>query len=64
MSNRPNGSNGHGNGHGNGHLVVEDREALTFSINREVFVSPDVFEQENRKIFDKCWIYVAHASEI
>src|SRR5262245_11830986 len=57
---RSNGSNGHGNGH----LVVEDRDAQTFSINREVFVSSDVLERENRAIFDKCWIYVGHASEI
>jgi p-cumate 2,3-dioxygenase subunit alpha len=59
MNDRPNGKNG-----GNGHLVVEDRKTHTFSVNREVFVSPDVFEGENRAIFDKCWIYVGHASEI
>ncbi|HTS42178.1 MAG TPA: aromatic ring-hydroxylating dioxygenase subunit alpha [Xanthobacteraceae bacterium] len=60
MNDRPNGSNGRANGH----FVVEDRQAQTFSVNRQVFVSPDVFEQENRAIFDKCWIYVGHASEI
>ena len=39
-------------------------ENMTFSVNRKVFVSPDVLEGENRAIFDKCWIYVGHASEI
>ena len=55
--------NGH-NGSGNGHLVVEDREQQSFSVNREVFVSPEVLEDEHRAIFDKCWIYVGHASEV
>jgi phenylpropionate dioxygenase-like ring-hydroxylating dioxygenase large terminal subunit len=55
--------NGH-NGHRNGHLVVEDREQQSFSVNREVFVSSDVLESEHRAIFDKCWIYVGHASEV
>ena len=56
----------HGNGHlnGNGRLVVEDQENLTFSVNRKVFVSDDVLEAEHRAIFDHCWIYVGHASEL
>ena len=56
------GKNGHSNG--NGKLVVEDLENLTFSVHRSVFVSPDILEDENRAIFDKCWVYVGHASEI
>jgi len=61
MLDRPN-ANGHANG--NGRLVVEDLENLTFSVHRKVFVSPDILEQENRAIFDKCWVYVGHASEL
>ena len=45
-------------------FVVENPEAKTFFVNREVFVSDDVFEREKRAIFDRCWIYVGHASEI
>ncbi len=56
--------NGHGNGHANGHMVVEDLENLTFSVNRKVFVSPEILEDENRAIFDKCWVYVGHGSEV
>ena len=30
-----------------------------------MFVSPDILlEDEHRAIFDKCWIYVGHASEL
>jgi phenylpropionate dioxygenase-like ring-hydroxylating dioxygenase large terminal subunit len=44
--------------------VVEDRENLTFQVNRQVFVSRDVLEDEHRAIFNTCWIYVGHASEV
>ena len=29
-----------------------------------MFVSPEILEDENRAIFDKCWVYVGHASEV
>ena len=45
-------------------LVREDHSAQTFSVKREVFVSPEVFEAELRALFDTCWIYVGHASEL
>jgi len=63
MLDQPN-KNGHSNGHGNGGLVVEDLQNLTFQVHRKVFVSPEILEDENRAIFDKCWVYVGHASEI
>jgi p-cumate 2,3-dioxygenase alpha subunit len=44
--------------------VVEDKEKQAFFVNREVFVSADVLECEQRRIFDRCWIYIGHASEI
>jgi phenylpropionate dioxygenase-like ring-hydroxylating dioxygenase large terminal subunit len=53
-----------GNGHGAHDLVVEDRAAARFSVNREVFVSPDILKQETSALFDHCWIYVGHASEL
>jgi hypothetical protein len=34
-------------------FVVEDQKAQTFFVNREVFVSDDVFEREKRAIFDR-----------
>lgn len=44
--------------------VVEDTEKKAFFVNREVFVSPDILEREQRRIFDRSWIYLGHASEI
>ena len=45
-------------------LVVENRSAMSFQVRREVFVSRDVLEREQRALFDRCWIYVGHASEL
>ncbi|HUZ74864.1 MAG TPA: aromatic ring-hydroxylating dioxygenase subunit alpha [Stellaceae bacterium] len=44
--------------------VIEDRERMTFSVDRETLVSPDVLEREHRAIFETCWIYVGHGSEV
>jgi phenylpropionate dioxygenase-like ring-hydroxylating dioxygenase large terminal subunit len=44
--------------------VLENRDDNAFLINREVFVSDDIMRMEWKKIFDTCWIYVGHASEI
>src|SRR5499427_9024715 len=53
------------NGHADGHpLVVENRHDMSFQVRREVFVSRDVLEREQRALFDRCWVYVGHASEL
>jgi p-cumate 2,3-dioxygenase alpha subunit len=44
--------------------VIDDRARMSFSLDREVFVSPAVLERERRAVFDKCWIYVGHGSEV
>jgi p-cumate 2,3-dioxygenase alpha subunit len=56
---------GSGNGLGNGRVLVwESRAPLSFSVNREVFVSRDILEREREAVFGRCWIYVGHASEL
>ncbi len=47
-----------------GRYVVEDRQNLTFSVNREALVSPAILEEERRRVFERCWIYVGHGSEV
>ena len=44
--------------------VINDPERHDFRVSREALVSGHVLELEQRYIFDKCWIYVGHASEI
>jgi p-cumate 2,3-dioxygenase alpha subunit len=44
-------------------LVDIDNENFRFRVAREAFVSEDVLSDEYEKIFDRCWLYVAHESE-
>jgi p-cumate 2,3-dioxygenase alpha subunit len=44
--------------------VVEDPGRGLFRVNRRTFVDPEILEREQRLIFDQCWLYLAHASEI
>jgi p-cumate 2,3-dioxygenase subunit alpha len=33
-------------------------------VNRRAFTDPDILELERRRVFDRCWIYAGHESEI
>jgi p-cumate 2,3-dioxygenase subunit alpha len=45
-------------------LVVQDHERHLFQVSRRAFVEESVLEGERRAIFDRCWIYLGHNSEI
>jgi len=45
-------------------FVVEDSERGTFLVNRRAFVDPDILAREKALIFDQCWLYLAHESEL
>jgi p-cumate 2,3-dioxygenase subunit alpha len=45
-------------------LVVDDRTNGIFRVNRRVFIDPEVLEVERRQVFDRCWLYAGHESEI
>ena len=44
--------------------VVEDPAAGSFRVSRRVFVDPAVLEAEREAVFARCWLYLAHASEL
>src|ERR1043165_2746764 len=44
--------------------IVNGPEAMRFQVNRVTMVDPQVLELERRRIFDVCWIYVGHESEV
>jgi p-cumate 2,3-dioxygenase alpha subunit len=44
--------------------VLNDPASLDFRVHRGAMVEPAVLEQEMRRIFDVCWIYVGHESEV
>jgi phenylpropionate dioxygenase-like ring-hydroxylating dioxygenase large terminal subunit len=44
--------------------IDEDVAAGTFRVNRTALADETVFQQEIRAIFERCWLYVGHESEI
>lgn len=47
-----------------GRWVHEDADALLFRVNRSTLRSPEVFDLERTRIFDRSWLYVGHESEL
>jgi benzoate/toluate 1,2-dioxygenase alpha subunit len=45
-------------------LIIDDRETPKFWINRATMVEPEILDLERERIFDKCWLYVGHESEL
>jgi p-cumate 2,3-dioxygenase alpha subunit len=45
-------------------LVRVDDARSTFKVSRKAFVQESVMEDEYAAIFDKCWLYVGHESEL
>ena len=44
--------------------IIDDQKAGLFRVNRRAFTDPECLDDERRRIFDKCWIYVGHESEV
>ncbi|HMO67219.1 MAG TPA: aromatic ring-hydroxylating dioxygenase subunit alpha [Novosphingobium sp.] len=44
--------------------IVEDRPGNRFLVPRRAFTDRAVFEREYAAIFDRCWLYLGHASEL
>lgn len=45
-------------------LIVDDREGGVFKVHRSCMTSLDLFQREQELIFDRCWIYLGHESEV
>ena len=45
-------------------LVIDDQERGLFRVNRRVFTSQEILEREWEQIFNHCWLYAGHESEI
>src|SRR5262252_7886016 len=45
-------------------LIVDDKKAGIFRVNRRAFTENQYLELERSRVFDKCWIYAGHESEI
>ena len=45
-------------------FVINDPINFDFQVNRQSLVDPKILEIEMKNIFDTCWIYVGHESEV
>ena len=45
-------------------LVDEDANRHRFRVHRDTMTSPEIFVQERERIFNHCWLYVGHESEV
>ena len=45
-------------------LVVDDRQAGLFRVHRSAMTSPEILALERERIFERCWLYVGHESEV
>jgi p-cumate 2,3-dioxygenase alpha subunit len=45
-------------------LVVDDPERRVFRVHRSTMTSEEVLALERERIFERCWLYVGHESEV
>lgn len=45
-------------------LIVDDEARGIFRVHRSVFTDPDILAAEQERIFDRCWLYAGHKSEV
>ena len=45
-------------------LVIDDRSRGVFRVHRSAMTSEQVFADERARIFERCWLYVGHESEV
>ena len=44
-------------------LMVDESRQI-FKVSRQTFVDPEILVAERARIFDKCWLYLGHSSEL
>ncbi|MGB1905690.1 MAG: aromatic ring-hydroxylating oxygenase subunit alpha [Spongiibacter sp.] len=45
-------------------LIIDDNDRGVFKVARRSFTSQEIFEQERDRIFQNCWLYLGHESEL
>jgi p-cumate 2,3-dioxygenase alpha subunit len=47
-----------------GDMVIDDKERGVFRVHRASMTSEDILAMERERIFDQCWLYLGHESEL
>ncbi|MDB5042787.1 MAG: p-cumate dioxygenase [Candidatus Eremiobacteraeota bacterium] len=45
-------------------LILDDEQRHVFRVHRSTMVSPDIAAAERDRIFQRCWLYLGHESEV
>lgn len=45
-------------------LVIDDQANRLFRVSRRSFTETDIFEKEYERVFNTCWLYLGHESEV
>ncbi len=45
-------------------LIIDDHRRGVLKVHRSAMTSPEIFEIERERIFNRCWIYLGHESEV
>ena len=45
-------------------LIIDDKAGNVFRVHRSAMTSPEVLDLERKRLFDKCWLYLGHESEV
>lgn len=45
-------------------LIIDDRKRGIFRVHRSTMTSPDIYQLERERVFDRTWQYVGHESEV
>ena len=45
-------------------LIVDNRDQGIFKVHRSSMTSQEIFDLEQERIFNKCWLYLGHESEV
>jgi p-cumate 2,3-dioxygenase subunit alpha len=45
-------------------IVFDDPERLSFQVDRRAYTDEELAARETTSIFDRCWLYVGHESEV
>ncbi len=45
-------------------FIIDDWDRGIFRVNRELMTAQHVYDDERRALFDHCWLYVGHSSEV
>jgi p-cumate 2,3-dioxygenase alpha subunit len=45
-------------------MILVDTHKRTFKVSRRAFVDPEILRAEEKAIFERCWLYLGHSSEL